>query len=93
MRNAVDLPCAYRKIVAVDLAFYLPGRFGRTQAGLSGCEEPKGGKRGDEAIWRSLNHRLDLAGYGVFSGQLRAPLAAQTRSPRVRKYAQRDEPE
>jgi hypothetical protein len=30
-------------------------------------EEPKGGKRSDEAIWRSLNHRLDLAGYGIKS--------------------------
>jgi len=28
---------------------------------------PKGGKRSDEAIWRSLNHRLDLAGYSIFT--------------------------
>src|SRR6266478_4928392 len=35
--------------------------------GLFGREEPKGGRRRDEGIWRSLNHRLDLAGYGIKS--------------------------
>jgi predicted transcriptional regulator len=29
--------------------------------------EPKGGKRSDEATWRSLNHQLDRAGYGIVS--------------------------
>jgi hypothetical protein len=65
MRNAVDLP--EKSLSSISL-FYPPrvdstelyrGRFGR--------EEPTGGKRSDEAIWRSLNHRLDLAGYGIKS--------------------------
>jgi hypothetical protein len=38
--------------------------------------EPKGGKRSDEAIWRSLNHRFDFGGYGILSvrqGEPRCP--------------------
>ena len=37
------------------------GKAGR----VFGTGEPKGGKRSDEDIWRSLNHRFDLAGYGI----------------------------
>ena len=41
-------PDADRKIAAVDLAFYLPGRFDRTQPGAVWHEEPKGGKGSSE---------------------------------------------
>ena len=64
MRNAVDLP--EKSLSSISL-FYPPGRFDRTLSGGFGREEPTGGKRSDEAIWRSLNHRLDLAGYGIKS--------------------------
>ena len=59
---------ADRKIADVDLAFCLPGQFNRTRAGVClDARNQKEGKRRDEAIWRRLNYRLDLAGCGILS--------------------------
>ena len=44
-------------------------------------EEPKGGKRSDEAIWRRLNHRLDLAGYGIVPIRQGEPRCPRNRRP------------